>query len=151
MGRAAGNTGDQALSVWLDGVSLSGAEGLPRLNAQQLKLSLANLSVACMELYATSGDKNFLHARAASSQLRLQIPEIERDARTSGYFCNHQAETEAMGIEAMSVDATVQAIEETVLRAFELSDDAEELADEGVSRREEIYFKSFRDFPRRRG
>ncbi len=47
----------------------------------------------------------------------------------------------------MSVEAAVQAIEEVVLRAFDLSDVALELADEGVPYRDEIYFKSLRDFP----
>lgn len=45
----------------------------------------------------------------------------------------------------------MQAIEDAVLRAFDLSDVAMELADEGVPYRDEIVFRSLRDFPWRRG
>ena len=146
-GTAAGNAGDHVLNVWLAGVSLSDADGLPRLDAKQVKLSLAGLGVACRELYGTSREKTFLRARGAAGQLGLRIPG--RDEKR-GFFRRYRDEAEAGGIEVMSVDAAVQAIEEVVLRAFDLSEVAEELADEGVPYRDEIYFKSLRDFPWRR-
>ena len=143
-GTAAGNAGDYALNVWLAGVSLSDADGLPQLGAQQIRFVLAGLGVACKELYATSRERTFLRARAAAGQLGLRIPgrDVER-----GYFLRHRDEAEAEGIEAMSVDAAVRAIEEAVFRAFDLSDVAEELSDEGVPHRDEVIFKSLRDLP----
>jgi len=147
-GTAAGNAGHHALGVWLAGVSLSDADGLPRLDAEQVKLSLAGLGVACKELYETERERTFLRARGASGQLGLRIPGIE--PKTSGFFRRHRDEAEAEGIDAMSVDAAVQAIEEAVLCAFDLSDVAMELADEGVPYRDEIFFKSLRDFRWRR-
>ena len=145
---AAGNAGNYALNVWLVGVSLSDADGLPRLGAQQIKLLLAGLGAGCKEVYATSRERTFLHARAAVGELGLRLPDgnVER-----GYLLRHRDEAEEEGIEAMSVDAAVRAIEEAVFRAFDLSDIAKELADEGVPHRDEIFFRSLRDFPWRQG
>ena len=145
---AVGNAGDYALDVWLAGVSLSDADGLPRLIVDNVRLVLAGLGVACKELYKTNGEKTFLRARAAIGELGLRIPD--RDVER-GYFLRHRDEAEEEGIEAMSVDAAVRAIEEAVFRAFDLSDIAEELADEGVPHRDEIFFRSLRDFPWRQG
>ena len=136
--------------TWLTGVSLSDADGLPRLDAERVKLSLAGLGVACKELYGISSEKSFLRGRGAAGQLGLRIPGIERDAKTRGFFRRHRDEAEAEGIEAMSVDAAVQAIEGAVLRAFDCSEVAMELADEGVPYKDDIYFKSLRDFSWRR-
>lgn len=149
-GTAAGNAGDYALNVWLAGVSLSDAVGLPRLTTDNVRLVLAGFGVACKELFATSGDRRFLRARGAAGQLGLRIPGIERDGKTSGFLRRHREEAQSEGIEAMSVEAAVQAIEDAVLRAFDLSDVAMDLADEGLPYRDDIFFKSLGDFPWRR-
>ncbi|MGI9504481.1 MAG: hypothetical protein ACR2RE_15655 [Geminicoccaceae bacterium] len=126
---AASIAGDQALAICLTGVSLSDMEELPRLEADNVKLGFAGLSVACRELHDTSREKTFLRAGGAAGQLGLRIPGIEHDAKGSGFFRRYRDEAEAEGIEVMSVDAAVQAIEEAVLRAFDLSEVAEELVD----------------------
>ena len=138
-------------TVWLAGVSLSDAEGLPRPTSDNVRLALAGLGVACKALYETMYEMTFLRARGAAGLLGIRVPGVERDAKNFGYLRRHRDEAEAAGIEAMSIDAALQAIEEAVLRAFDLSDVAMDLADEGVPYRDDISFKSLRDAPWRRG
>lgn len=106
----AGAVGDHGLNSWLGGRTL--ADGGP-LEPRQCKLSLAGLGVAFRELFATSQEKAFAKAQAASGQLGLRMPEL--NSTDQKYFETHATEGGRNGIAKLSPEQGIEAIRKAVI------------------------------------
>ena len=130
-GTAAGNAGDQALSAWLDAISLSNWERLPNLNDEDVKMALAGLGVAFGELFDKTADKLYLRARGAVGQLGLRLKGADQK-RALGYFKRYKSEAAAEGIGELSPDAALDAVWQAIVGAYETYPGRYDLIDDGL-------------------
>ena len=106
---------------------------------------MAGLGEACRELSVEPGDQIFMKARGAAGQLGLQIENLDPKARK--YFQTYRNGAKAAGVDDMSVEQAVRAIEGAVQRAFERCQNADELIGLGVPYPpDDFRFTSLRDF-----
>jgi len=140
-GTTAGSSGDQAASLWLDGISLADLDRVAITENDQAKLSLAGLGVAAGELFKTTQQQVFMEARAAAGQLGLRL---KLDSRARGYLQRYKDEAAAVGVREMSVDQALVAIERAVEAAYRRCGKRDLLVELGVLMPEEMSFSGLR-------
>ena len=91
-----GGAGRQALSAWLEGLSIADQIEDARVDMRRAKLSLAGLGVAFGELTDPHGHSSFVRSLGACAWLGFRT---RPDSRTKGYFERHERKAQDGGAE----------------------------------------------------
>ena len=112
-----GSAGNHALNVWLDGLCLSDQAERRKLDSKSAPITLAGLSLGCLELFSLyPNEKTYIEACAAASQLGLTLTP-QNDTRR-----NLQSNAEvarSYGAHVCSVEDGLQFITRAISLAWE--------------------------------
>lgn len=102
-----GNLRHQAVSVWLDAISLSDEIRGETVGNDDAKMVLAGLGVALGELYEQYHERAFIEGRGAVAVLGLAL---RLDSTARGYFERHKSEANREGVRVTSQEDALHRI-----------------------------------------
>lgn len=116
-----GSMGNFALNIWLDGLSLSDQAERRRLDAKGAPITLAGLSLGCLEIFKLHPNLNlFIEAASAAAHLGLAL---EPNTETQNNLSANIKAVRAHGIPERTVEERLQLITEVITLAWEYRED----------------------------
>jgi predicted MPP superfamily phosphohydrolase len=112
-----GNAGNLALSVWLDGLSLSDQAERRRLGTDTAPISLNGLSIACRVLFSRyPNERLFIDGCGAAAQLGLELRPIPETRR---HLENNRGEARQQGVTGIKPQEALSVVKQVISLAWE--------------------------------